>query len=97
MRATGAWRQPDYPLRWRPDLADLTRPGPDRRPGPQPDRRPYRREPQLGLRSRSGNDSGLTWSAQGEFNRFTHPDPTKPVGNRLQAVGRSPRPLIWAG
>lgn len=49
---------------------------------------PYRREPQLGLRSRSGNDTGLIWAMQGEFNRFTNPDPLKPSGNRLNAVGQ---------
>ncbi|MBI5924837.1 MAG: LPS-assembly protein LptD [Aquabacterium sp.] len=49
---------------------------------------PYRREPQVGVRSRSGNDTGLTWTMQGEFNRFTNPDPIKPQGNRLHAVGQ---------
>jgi len=49
---------------------------------------PYRREPQLGIRSRSGNDTGLVWSMQGEFNRFTNADPTKPIGNRVNAVGQ---------
>jgi LPS-assembly protein len=49
---------------------------------------PYRREPQLGIRSRSGNDAGLVWSMQGEFNRFTNADPNKPFGNRLNAIGQ---------
>lgn len=58
---------------------------------------PYRREPQLGLRSRNGTDSGLTWSLQGEFNRFTNPDQTKIEGNRLHAVGQIARPLDLGG
>jgi LPS-assembly protein len=49
---------------------------------------PYRREPQLGVRSRSGNDSGFVWSMQSEFNRFTNADPTMPIGNRLDANGQ---------
>lgn len=49
---------------------------------------PYRREPQMGLRSRSGNDTGMVWSLKGEFNRFTNQDTTKPTGNRLNAVGQ---------
>ncbi len=49
---------------------------------------PYQREPQLGVRSRSGNDTGLIWAVQGEFNRFTNPSAIKPQGNRLHAVGQ---------
>lgn len=49
---------------------------------------PYRREPQLGVRSRSRNEAGLTWRVQGEFNRFTNADTTKVQGNRVHAVGQ---------
>ncbi len=58
---------------------------------------PYRREPQLGLRSRSGSDSGLIWSLQGEFNRFTHTDESKVMGNRLHAVGQIARVMDLGG
>ena len=44
---------------------------------------PYRRTPQVGIRSRSGVDQALSWQLQGEFNRFTHPDQDKVSGNRL--------------
>ena len=49
---------------------------------------PYRRTPQVGIRSRSGVDQALSWQLQGEFNRFTHPDQDKVSGNRLHAVGQ---------
>jgi len=49
---------------------------------------PYRRTPQVGIRSRSGVDQGFSWQLQGEFNRFTHPDENKVSGNRLHAVGQ---------
>lgn len=49
---------------------------------------PYRREPQLGVRSRSRNEAGLSWSLLGEFNRFTNQDTTKVQGNRVHAVGQ---------
>src|SRR5690606_34577123 len=58
---------------------------------------PYRREPQLGLRSRSGNDKGLLWSLQGEFTRFVHPDDSRASGNRLNAVGQLSLPLKFSG
>jgi LPS-assembly protein len=58
---------------------------------------PYRREPQLGIRSRSGNDSNLNWSLQGEFNRFTNADTTKVSGNRVQAIGQVARPFYAGG
>jgi LPS-assembly protein len=58
---------------------------------------PYRREPQLGVRSRSGNDTGLVWAMQGEFNRFTNPDTTKPGGNRVHGVGQLSRTYNLAG
>ena len=49
---------------------------------------PYRRTPQLGIRSRSGIAQGVNWQLQGEFNRFTHPDENKVSGNRLHAVAQ---------
>ncbi len=49
---------------------------------------PYRREPQIGLRSRSRNEAGLTWSLQSEFNRFTNSDAAKVQGNRAHVVGK---------
>ena len=52
---------------------------------------PYRRTPQVGIRSRSGVDQLLNWQLQGEFNRFTHPDAQKVSGNRLHAVGQLDR------
>ena len=52
---------------------------------------PYRRTPQVGIRSRSGVDQILSWQLQGEFNRFTHPDAQKVSGNRLHAVGQLDR------
>ncbi|MDO9237114.1 MAG: LPS assembly protein LptD [Aquabacterium sp.] len=58
---------------------------------------PYRRAPQMGLRSRSGTETGITWSLQTEFNRFTHPDPSKLQGNRAEAVGQIASPLHLGG
>lgn len=58
---------------------------------------PYRREPQLGVRTRSGNDTGMIWGLQGEFNRFTNADPTKPIGNRLNATGELGRSFNFGG
>ena len=52
---------------------------------------PYRREPQMGVRSRSTSESGWTWQMQGEFNRFTNEDATKVAGNRLHAIGQVER------
>lgn len=52
---------------------------------------PYRRTPQLGIRSRSGVSHSFNWQLQGEFNRFTHPDTNKVSGNRLHAVGQLER------
>ncbi len=52
---------------------------------------PYRRTPQIGIRSRSGVDQALNWQLQGEFNRFTHPDEQKVSGNRLHALGQLDR------
>lgn len=54
---------------------------------------PYRRTPQVGIRSRSGVAQGLNWQLQGEFNRFTHPDDGKVSGNRLHAVGQLDQPF----
>ncbi|MFT3858840.1 MAG: LPS-assembly protein LptD [Aquabacterium sp.] len=72
---------------------------------------PYRREPQLGVRSRSGAETGLVWSLQGEFNRFTHQDQQRvtwidsqtytttalPTGNRLHAIADVSRPFSLGG
>lgn len=58
---------------------------------------PYNRESQLGLRSRSGNDTGLVWSLKGEFNRFTNQDATKPIGNRLTTNGQVGQTFNLAG
>jgi LPS-assembly protein len=52
---------------------------------------PYRRTPQLGVRSRSGSETGLTWSVEGEFNRFTNEDTSKISGNRLNAIAQAER------
>lgn len=46
---------------------------------------PYGRE-QVGVRSRSANDNGLTWNVQGELNHFTNPDPSQITGSRLHAI-----------
>lgn len=58
---------------------------------------PYRRTPQLGVRSRSGSDTGLVWRLQGEFNRFTNEDTSKVAGNRMHATGRLERPFDLGG
>jgi LPS-assembly protein len=58
---------------------------------------PYRREPQMGVRSRSGHETGTVWAAQAEFNRFAHSDPTKPTGNRLHATGQVSRTFNVGG
>jgi LPS-assembly protein len=52
---------------------------------------PYRRTPQLGLRSTSTTEHGLNWSVAGEFNRFTHADASLVSGNRFQAQGQIAR------
>ncbi|WP_286746238.1 LPS-assembly protein LptD [Aquabacterium sp. UBA2148] len=52
---------------------------------------PYRREPQLGFRSRSSSDAGTVFNLQGEFNRFAHTDITKVTGNRVNLNGRLER------
>ncbi|RZI86488.1 MAG: LPS-assembly protein LptD [Rubrivivax sp.] len=54
---------------------------------------PYRREPQLGVRSRSTSESGWSWTMLGEFNRFTHEDASKINGDRVHAMARLERPL----
>lgn len=58
---------------------------------------PYRRTPQLGVMSRSGNDRGLIWQLQGEFNRFTNADQDKVSGNRVHATGRISRMFELGG
>ena len=52
---------------------------------------PYRREPQLGFRSRSNSDAGTVFNLQGEFNRFAHLDPNKVTGNRVNLNGHLER------
>ncbi|MGE5452850.1 MAG: LPS-assembly protein LptD [Acidobacteriota bacterium] len=46
---------------------------------------PYGRE-QVGLHSRSAQDSGVTWNLQGELNHFTNQDSSQITGSRLHAV-----------
>jgi LPS-assembly protein len=58
---------------------------------------PYRREPQLGFRSRSTSDNGTVFGVQGEFNRFTNPDRSKVSGNRVNLNGRLERRFDLAG
>lgn len=58
---------------------------------------PYRREPQIGLRSRSTSESGWQWNMQGEFNRFANEDATRASGNRLHALATVQRPFGNAG
>ncbi len=54
---------------------------------------PYRREPQVGLRSRSTSESGLVWGLSTEFNRFANEDSTRITGNRLHALAQVERPF----
>jgi LPS-assembly protein len=58
---------------------------------------PYRRTPQLGLRSTNGQHTGLNWSVNGEFNRFTNADPNLANGNRLQVQGEMSLPYALGG
>jgi LPS-assembly protein len=58
---------------------------------------PYRREPQLGLRNRSLSEAGFVFGLQGEFNRFSNADPTKIVGNRVNANASVERPFMLGG
>jgi len=58
---------------------------------------PYRREPQVGLRSRSNSESGWLWRFEGEVNRFTNQDQDRPTGNRVHALARVERPSGTAG
>jgi LPS-assembly protein len=57
---------------------------------------PYRRA-QLGLRSRSGADSAVSWTTQAEVDRFTHQDPTKRTGNRVNLNGQVERAIDLGG
>jgi len=52
---------------------------------------PYRREPQVGLSSRSTSESGMVWGVQGEFNRFTNEDRDRIKGNRVHAIAHVER------
>ena len=58
---------------------------------------PYRREPQLGVHSRSTADNGLSLSLTGEFNRFTNEDTTRVSGDRVHAIARLERPMGDSG
>lgn len=69
-------------------------------PAASPDARiisPYRREPQIGLRSRSTSDAGLVWNFETEVNRFGNEDSTRVTGDRLHALGTISRPFGDAG
>lgn len=54
---------------------------------------PYRREPQVGVRSRGTSEDGWAWTLQGEFNRFTNEDRTRINGDRVHALAKLERPL----
>lgn len=58
---------------------------------------PYRREPQMGFRSRSVSERGVVFGVQGEFNRFGNADPTKVVGNRINANAQVERSFSIGG
>lgn len=58
---------------------------------------PYRREPQVGLRSRSTSESGLIWNFETEANRFSNQDKDRVTGNRVHALGTISRPFGDAG
>lgn len=58
---------------------------------------PYRREPQLGFRSRATNEGGLVFNVQGEFNRFSNVDSGKVTGNRVNLNTRLERVFQAAG
>jgi len=49
---------------------------------------PYRREPQVGVRSRSTSEGGWAWTLQSEFNRFTNEDRTRINGDRVHAAAK---------
>ena len=58
---------------------------------------PYKREPQVGLRSRSSSESGWQWNLEGEFNRFTNEDSGRVRGNRVHALANLQHPFGNAG
>ena len=58
---------------------------------------PYRREPQLGVHSRSTSETGWAWTMTGEFNRFTNEDRTRLSGNRVHGIAKLERPLGDSG
>ena len=58
---------------------------------------PYRREPQLGVHSRSTSEGGWAWSMTGEFNRFTNEDTTRISGDRVHAIAKLERPMGDSG
>jgi LPS-assembly protein len=58
---------------------------------------PYRRTPQLGLRSSSTTNQGLNWTVAGEFNRFTHADASLVSGNRVLVQGQISKAYTLGG
>ena len=69
-------------------------------PDASPDARiitPYRREPQIGLRSRSASDAGLIWNFEAEANRFGNEDKSRVTGDRVHALATISRPFGNAG
>ena len=58
---------------------------------------PYRRAPQLGVRSHDVLDSGLSWNVQTEFDRFTNADPAAITGNRGTVAADVERPFDLGG
>ena len=58
---------------------------------------PYRREPQMGVRSRGLSDAGLEWDMRLEFNRFVNPDRSLTQGNRLHGVAQVARQFDFNG
>lgn len=58
---------------------------------------PYRREPQLGLRSRSSSESGVMWRFESEFNHFGNQDNERVTGSRVHALAQVERPFGDSG
>lgn len=54
---------------------------------------PYRRAPQMGVRSHSASENGWSWRMLGEFNRFTNQDQLKARGDRVHAQALLERPM----
>ena len=58
---------------------------------------PYRREPQLGVHSRSISEGGWAWNLTGEFNRFSNEDKNLISGDRVHAIARLERSMGDSG